>query len=138
MPLHNIVAQEPVTNLPDAPGYFADIELHTSAELFSVLERVDYHFSDGALQQGSTEPVAFVLHGAEALSLRRDNYQQNRELVDLAAKLSAFGVVDIKVCERWMGNNSIEAAELQPFVGTVAAGVAEVRRLRTKRGFVEF
>ena len=119
-------------------NYIANIELHTSAELLSVLMRVDAHFVKGDLVAGVGEPVAFVLHGAEAHSLKRENYQQNKVMVDLAAKLTAFGVIDVKVCERWMGNNQIDVDQLQPFIGTVASGPAEQRRLKKELHYVEF
>ncbi len=75
------------------------------------------------------EPIAFVLHGPEVISLLTPNYDSNRPLVDLAARLSALKYIDLKVCRRWLGGNSIDAADLPPFIGTVPYGVEETQRL---------
>lgn len=108
------------------------------AELHSVLQRADKLFADGDLQAGSNPPVAFILHGAEAKALLRDNYQQNKATVDLAARLSAFQVVDIKVCETWMNGQKIDAAMLPPFIGTVPYAPDAKKRLMEEQGYVYF
>ncbi len=126
--------EEPAPN----PAYLAQIEVHTVAELRGVLERADKLFADGDLQAGSDPPVAFVLHGAEAKALLRNNYQQNKATVDLAARLSAFQVVDIKVCETWMKGQKIDATLLPPFIGTVPYAPDAIKRLMEKQGYVYF
>lgn len=42
--------------------------------------------------------VTLVLHGPVLKSLLRENYLQNKNLVDQAASLSALGVIDVKAC----------------------------------------
>jgi intracellular sulfur oxidation DsrE/DsrF family protein len=114
----------------EIPGdYIASIELHTTAELHAVLERADQLLADGVALQSEPASVTFVLHGPEVISLLRQNYLQNKATVDLAARLSALGVVDIKACETWMGGNGVNPDNLQPFVGTVNYGPSEIRRL---------
>lgn len=120
------------------PAYLAQIEVHTVAELHGVLARADKLFADGDLQAGSDLPVAFVLHGPEAKALLRNNYQQNKATVDLAARLSAFQVVDIKVCETWMKGQKIDATLLPPFIGTVPYAPDAIKRLMEKQGYVYF
>lgn len=127
-------AEESETN----PAYLAEIELHTAAELHSVLKRADKLFSDGDFQAGSSPPVAFILHGVEAKALQRSKYQQNKALVDLAARLSAFQVVDIKVCETWMKGQRIDTTTLPPFIGIVPNGPKEKKRLMEEQGYVYF
>lgn len=107
----------------------AHIRLHTVAELVAALARAEQWFDDGRWQAGRDAPVAFVLHGAEARALLRDNYRAHKTLVDLAARLSALGVLRIQVCETWMGGEGLDASQLQPFVGTVPEGPAEEQRL---------
>jgi intracellular sulfur oxidation DsrE/DsrF family protein len=120
------------------PRYLADIELHTEVELLDALHRSDQLLQEGTLSIGTASPVKFVLHGPEVRILLRENYSSHRETVDLAAKLSAFGVIDLKVCETWMGGNRVSAAQLPPFVGTVPYGPAERRRLIKEQGYVHF
>jgi intracellular sulfur oxidation DsrE/DsrF family protein len=70
--------------------------------------------------------------------LLRQSYLENKQLVDLAASLSALGVVEIKACETWMGGNSVDPSTLQPFVQTVSYGPGEVRRLVNDEGYIRF
>ena len=118
--------------------YLADIELHTAAEFRSVLLRAEQLLESGALSLNTPVPVTFVLHGPEVRILLRQNYLANKSTVDLAASLSALGVVTIKACETWLGGNSITVGELQPFVGTVPYGAAEINRLIEEQNYLYF
>jgi uncharacterized protein len=118
--------------------YIAEIRLHTAAEFHSVLMRAEQLLATGALPVASPVPVTFVLHGPEVRILLRQNYLENKSTVDLAAALSALGVVDIKACETWMGGEGISAEELQPFVTTVAYGPAEIKRLVEEAKYLYF
>ena len=120
------------------PVYVATIELHTTAELQSVLQRADQLLLDGVALQSDPATVTFILHGPEVRSLLRENYRQNKTMVDLAARLSALGVVEIMACETWMGGNSVAVEDLQPFVGTVRYGPGEVRRLVEEEDYLYF
>lgn len=122
----------------ESPRYLAEIELHTEAELLEALQRSEQLLDEGVLGRHSESPVRFVLHGPEVRILLLQNYSQYKSTVDLAARLSAFGVVDIKVCETWMGGNRVNPEELPPFVGTVPYGPSEERRLRNEEGYIYF
>jgi intracellular sulfur oxidation DsrE/DsrF family protein len=121
-----------------SPRYLADIELHTEAELLEALQRSEHLMDEGVLGRNTSSPVRFVLHGPEARILLLQNYSQHKSTVDLAARLSAFGAVDIKVCETWMGGNRVNPSELPPFVGTVPYGPSEESRLRNEEGYIYF
>jgi intracellular sulfur oxidation DsrE/DsrF family protein len=118
--------------------YLAQIEVHTSKELYSLLSRAESLFDSGKFKAGVDTPVAFVLHGPEAESLLRVNYTDNKALVDLAARLTAFEVVDIKVCKTWMGGEGLDDSQLPPFIATVPLGPAEERRLMNEEDYVYF
>ena len=120
------------------PVYVAAIELHTTAELQSVLQRADQLLLDGVALQSDPATVTFILHGPEVRSLLRQNYRQNKSMVDLAARLSALGVVEIMACDTWMGGNSVAVEDLQPFVGTVSYGPSEIRRLVDEEDYLYF
>jgi hypothetical protein len=119
-----------------AHRYLARIEVHTAAELSGILERTDELFNDQQLD--NADPIVFVLHGAEGRVFLRQSYGDNKALVDLAARLSALRVVDIRVCQTWMGGYNIDASQLQPFVDTVPFGPAEVQRLRRDENYSYF
>lgn len=116
--------------------YLANIELHTTAELLDVLKRSEMLFDDGELVEES--PIAVVLHGAEARAFLRQDYSQHKPLINLAARLTALGAVDIQVCEVWLGSQSLDAKQLQPFVGIVPNGPREVTRLVAEENYIYF
>lgn len=117
--------------------YLAKIQLNTADELRSFLQRSEQLFVDNNYQ-ASELSIALVLHGPEAKIFLQDNYLQNKSLVDMAARLSAFGVVKVNVCEMWMGGEGIDGKSLPPFVDTVPFGPAEKKRLIEKEGYVYF
>jgi intracellular sulfur oxidation DsrE/DsrF family protein len=116
--------------------YVADIQVHTADELGQLMERADQLLADGEFDGGP--PVSFVLHGEEARVFMRSSYGQYKMLIDLAASLTALGVVNIRVCETWMGSQRLDPGGLQPFVGTVPNGVAEIRRLHREQNYLKF
>ncbi len=118
--------------------YVADIELQTTAQFRQTLVRAEQLLVDGVAPQDGEAAVSFVLHGPVIRSLLRENYLANKEMVDLAASLSALGVVSITACRTWMGRHGVDAAGLQPFVETVAYGIAEVQRLRQEEDYIDF
>lgn len=106
----------------------ANIALHTLSELQQLLQQAE-NIADGNGEYNTNEPIAVVLHGEEIKAFLRSNYRMNKSLVDLAARLDAFNVIDVKVCKRWMGANGIMANDLPPFVEPVPFGAAERDRL---------
>ncbi len=119
------VAEKPIIE----KNYLADIRVHSPQELIKILLRAEMLLDKGDFEAGHSAPVVFLLHGDEARVLFKNQYSQNKKLVDLAAKLSAFNVVDIKVCEVWMRKNSLDQQQLQPFVSPVGYAPAEQKRL---------
>ena len=118
--------------------YLAEIEVHTADEMLSILQRTEDLLRQGAIPLDGDPRVAFVLHGPEVYVLLRQNYFDNKEVVDRAASLSALGVVEIMACETWMGSKGIDPDELQPFVATVPYGPAEERRLVKEENYLRF
>lgn len=114
----------------------ANVELHTTDELRALLEKAE-KISNGDTEYNTQEPVAVVLHGEEIRAFVRSNYREHKDLVDLAARLDAFNVVDVKVCRRWMGMNGITESDLPPFVEPVPWGAAERDRLE-RSGYAYF
>ena len=122
----------------ERPRYLAEIELQTAEEFHSVLLRAEQLLADGTLALNEPVPVTFVMHGPGVRVLLRQNYLSNKPTVDLAASLTALGVIEIKACETWADGNGIAADELQPFVGTVPNGMREVDRLIEEESYLYF
>ena len=118
--------------------YVADIELQTVEEFRQLLERAEQLLLEGAVRRDDMPEVTFILHGSVVRSLLRQNYQDNKRTVDMAASLSAMGVIDVKACRTWMGGNSVNEEDLQPFVETVAYGPGEVQRLLQEKNYIYF
>lgn len=95
------------------------------------LERADRFFLD---QASGVVPgaVVMVLHGSEVAAFLSRNYRQYRSVIDLSARLSALGVVDIRICETRLRALGEDASALLPFVTTVPYGPAEIDRLLTQ------
>ena len=118
-------------------GYLARIELNSPSEIEGALKRAEELYARGIVSE-KNNPVAFVLHGPEVEIFFESNYSQYQNIVDLAAKLSALNVVDVKVCETRLGMISAEDKKLVPFVGTVPFGPSEVKRLIERERYVYF
>lgn len=116
--------------------YMGQPRIHTPDELLALLSRAE-RISSGLDEYSTTEPVALVLSGEEIDLFKRENYRKNKALVDLAARLDAFNIVDIKVCKYWMYQRGIDTRDLPPFVETVPEAEQEVKRLQ-KAGYVSF
>ena len=125
---------------PDSGGvrYVADIELQNSQQLIELLQRASQLLLDGVAAQDGIPEVSFVLHGPVIKDLLKQNYAGNLQMVNLAARLSALQVVEIKVCRTWMGLNDLEESDLQPFVVPVNLAGSEVERLREKKNYLDF
>jgi intracellular sulfur oxidation DsrE/DsrF family protein len=126
-------------NLPVEEQYYvADIELHTAEEFQVLLGRAEQLLILENSFPEDEAKVTLVLHGPVLKSLLRENYLQNKALVDLAASLSALEVIDVKACSTWMAGNNITPENLQPFIEIVAYGPSEVERLVKDRGYLYF
>jgi intracellular sulfur oxidation DsrE/DsrF family protein len=114
----------------------ANVALHTLAELRQLLEQAEKIANDDT-EYHTEEPISVVLHGEEIKAFVRSNYRMNKSLVDLAARLDAFKIIDVKVCKGWMGENGIMESQLPPFIEPVPFGAGERDRLE-KAGYAYF
>ncbi|TNF04831.1 MAG: acyl-CoA transferase [Gammaproteobacteria bacterium] len=121
----------------EVAGYLARIEKNNPEEVAEVLQRAEQFFLNEGMRQDFS-PVVLVLHGPEVAIFFRDNYLRYRPIVDLAAKLSALKVVDIKVCETQSHGLGLDLKTLLPFVGTVPVGPVEERRLIEIEKYIYF
>lgn len=112
------------------PRYQAVLELHSADELLKVLQRAEAVVNASqANGYPDREPVALILFGDEVRLFEHQRYTENRDLVDLAASLEAFRVVDLKVCSAWLRDHDLEASDLPAFLDAVPYGPDEVKRL---------
>jgi intracellular sulfur oxidation DsrE/DsrF family protein len=137
-----LVLQVGHVNAETTPLYAADehwiayLEAHTPEELSSILGRAE-SLLDSAEGYPSQSPIALILHGEETRAFLKANYSTNRALVDQAARLDAYNVIDVQVCETWMRDNAVSADQLPPFVSTVPYGPAVEQQL-LEQGYDHF
>ena len=121
----------------NADGYVARILNDSPEEVANALERVEKLYSEGRLPQGAN-PIAIILHGPEVEIFFKDNYEEYKRIVDLAARLSAFGVVDVRVCETQSGIMGRSRSSIHSFIGTVPFGPTAVKQLLDQQNYVYF
>lgn len=136
-----INALEPVSDelgvVPRAGGAFGpdeqqpavyDLSMHDLQEMQLLLERLDQLAQQPSAQSQSAR-IALVLHGPELKYFTIRNYAMHRELVDLAAKLDAFQVIEVKACNTMMRQLGLQEADMPAFIEIVPYGPNEIRRL---------
>jgi intracellular sulfur oxidation DsrE/DsrF family protein len=119
-PLH------PRTYLQISPDGRDDLEM-----LFETLE------ASVAAGETQDQPVIIVLHGPEAEAFVKPNYLSNQSIVDRAAKLQAFGRIELRMCETWMQRRGFDPEDLLPFVAPVPYAPAEVEQLE-RNGYLPY
>lgn len=125
-----------IARVPDTreTHWVYDINLHDSEQLRQLLMRLDE--LAGKPRTGTHSPqIALVLHGPEVAFFAIGNYPGYHDLVDLAARLAAFRVIEVKACETRMQELGLTAADMPAFIETVPFGPAEVERLE-QQGYV--
>jgi len=113
-----------------------DISVHTMDELQVVLDRAEQL----ALQPQSQDEeasVVLVLHGPEVEFFSIKNYDKYKDIVDQAARLDAFDVVDVKICQTMLDMKGIQRDDIPSFIDQVPFGPDEVERL-VRKGYSYF
>lgn len=124
------------TDIITPSRFQARIEKHSAEEIYELLFRAE-KIAAGRDEYSTKEPVVLVLSGEEIELFKRENYRNNKSLVDLAARLDAFNIIDVKVCTNWMSQRGIELTDLPPFVDNVPQADQESIRLE-KDGYAYF
>ena len=117
-------------------GQYIDLAPKTTDQINLILETLESAIV--ASDTTNLPPIVMMLHGREAHRFVRPNYQDNKSLVDQTAKLSAYGVLNVQICETWMRNNNYNSKDLFPFVNTVPFADDELERLSEEEGYTEF
>ena len=86
---------------------------------------------------GEDARVILVLHGPEVDFFSIKNYDKYKDIVDQAARLDAFDVVDVRICQTMIGMRGIEQTDIPSFIEQVPYGPGEVERLK-QEGYVAF
>jgi intracellular sulfur oxidation DsrE/DsrF family protein len=113
-----------------------DISVHSIEELRVLFERAE-QLAVAPHPGGEEDRIVLVLHGPEVAFFAISNYEEYRDIVDQAARLDAFDVVDVRICETMMNEYGLGSDDIPPFIERVPFGPGEVERLR-REGYVYF
>lgn len=113
-----------------------DISVHTIEGLKVLFDRAE-GLAMRPRAPGGEASVVLVLHGPEVQFFSIRNYEKYKEIVDQAARLDAFDVVDVKICQTMMDIEGVERDDIPSFIEQVPIGPGEVERL-LQEGYVAF
>ena len=113
-----------------------DISVHTIEGLKVLFDRAE-ELAMRPQAPGGEASVVLVLHGPEVQFFSIRNYEKYKDIVDQAARLDAFDVVDVKICQTMMDREGVERDDIPSFIEQVPIGPGEVERL-LQDGYVAF
>lgn len=113
-----------------------DVSVHTIEGLRVLFDRAE-ELAMTPRPKGEDASVMLVLHGPEVEFFSIKNYDKYKGIVDQAARLDAFDVVDVKICQSMMDLHGIERSDIPSFIEQVPYGPGEVERLE-QEGYVTF
>ena len=113
-----------------------DISVHTIEGLRVLLDRAE-ELAMRPQAQGEEASVVLVLHGPEVEFFSIRNYEKYKDIVDQAARLDAFDVVDVKICQSMLDVQGIDGDDIPSFIEQVPLGPGEINRL-VQEGYVAF
>ncbi len=113
---------------------YLEVSPTNEADLDSLLTAIEETLIEDTPTQ---PPVVVILHGDEAFSFTRENYLEKKELVDRAAMLAAYDLIDVRMCQTWMNENNVTPSDIPPFIETVPYAPEEIKRLQ-EQGFLPY
>ena len=119
--------KEPVPEI-DNKNYLFDVSMHSIEELEALLARAD-EVSQTHPQDFEELEIVMIIHGPDIDWFTHKNYEHNQKLIDLAAKLDAYDVIDMKVCERTMQKRGVDHNDLPEFIEPVPYAPATMEEL---------
>jgi intracellular sulfur oxidation DsrE/DsrF family protein len=136
-PGQDVTGDELLQDQGAAPqGMVLDVSVNSLDELKVLLDRAE-EIAARPQSQGEMAGVVLVLHGPEVEFFAISNYPHYKDIVDQAARLDAFDVVDVKICQSMMERLGVERDDIPAFIEQVPYGPGEVERL-VREGYVYF
>jgi uncharacterized protein len=136
-----VASSSAVLAVDSTPGYVARIDLNKPGQIAEALRRAEAHFQSEHYYDSlnsSAGPIAFVIFGPDVAMFFRQDYATHKSTVDLAARLSSLGVIDIRVCQVSSKAIGLDRSDLLPFVSPVDFGPAELKRLLEEEDYSFF
>lgn len=111
-------------------SYLFDLKGHSLSELEALLERTEEVTMTQSSEYKNLE-IVMVIHGPDIEWFTQQNHTNNQKLLDLAARLDADDIIDMKVCETTMKFHGVERKDIPEFIDSVPYAPVEIEnRLR--------
>ncbi|MEE8054779.1 MAG: DsrE family protein [Gammaproteobacteria bacterium] len=114
--------------------YLFDVSDHSPRELEALLRRAE-DLAQSSDAENDQLDIALVLHGPDVELFTKENYDKYKDIVDLAARLDAFDVIDFKVCQRTITSRGLTDSDMPAFMELVPFAPDEIERLQAE-GYV--
>lgn len=127
-------APEQLEVVPDG-RYVLDVVLHSYEEINELLNKAEAH----VLQPRPADQhaaIAVILHGPEIDLFSIRNYQKYQALVDKAARLDAYNIIELKMCQTTMRERGLRNEDVPGFIELVPYGPEEIEKL-LQQGYVK-
>ena len=115
-------------------SYLFDVSDHSIDELEALLARAEYVSQTHPADFEDLE-IVMVIHGPDIDWFTQQNYEHNQPLVDLAARLDASNIIDMKVCLRTMQDRGVTKDDLPAFIESVPYVPIEIKQ-RLEDGYI--
>ena len=115
-------------------SYLFNVTEHTLEELEALLERAEEVTMVQSPEYQDLE-IVMVIHGPDIEWFTQQNYTDNQKLIDLAARLDAYDVIDMKVCEKTMEHHGVERKDIPKFIDSVPYAPIEIEN-RLREGYI--
>lgn len=115
-------------------SYLFDVSDHSIDEFQALLTRAE-EVSQAQSPDYEDLKIVMVIHGPDIDWFTQQNYEHNRQLIDLAARLDAYDIIDMKVCEKTMTERGVNQEDLPLFIESVPFAPTEIEQ-RLRDGFI--
>lgn len=127
--------EEPNQNIIiENKSYLFDITNHSLPELEALLERAEEVSQTQSPEYKDLE-IVMIIHGPDIEWFRQQNYAENKKLIDLAARLDKYDIIDMQVCERTLKYHGVEREEIPEFIESVPYAPIEIEN-RLRDGYI--
>ena len=115
-------------------SYLFDVTEHSLSELEALLARAEEVTQSNSSEHDDLE-IVMIIHGPDIEWFTQQNYAHNQKLIDLAARLDAYDIIDMKVCEKTMSHHGVEREDIPEFIDTVPYAPIEIEN-RLSDGYI--
>lgn len=115
-------------------SYLFDVSNHSMAELEALLGRAE-EITQATSGNYDHLEIVMVLHGPDIEWFTQKNFENNKQLVELAARLDSYEIIDLKVCESTMKKQGIERDDIPSFIESVPYAPDFMKRL-LREGYI--